>query len=73
MTMKKIKKIIAYFLIGSIGFSSCIGPFKLTNTLFAWNETIGSKWKNELIFLLFIIIPVYEIVLLIDGLIMNSV
>jgi len=72
-TMKKIRKITAYFLIGTIGLSSCIGPFKLTNTLFAWNETIGSKWKNELVFILFIIVPIYEIAILVDGLVINSI
>lgn len=54
-------------------FSSCIGSFGLSNKLHSWNNSIGSKWVNELVFLAFCIVPVYEVSLIADGLIINSI
>ena len=51
--------------------TSCLGSFKLTNVTYQWNQTIGTKWINELLFVLFI--PVYSITLFIDGFILNAV
>ncbi len=58
-----------------IGFAqtSCIGGFKLTNKVYEFNKSLGSKFVNELVFILMVIVPVYEITLLIDGLILNSI
>lgn len=57
----------------SIMFTSCIGSFKLTNKVLAWNQQIGSKFVNELVFFAFWILPVYEISAIADILILNSV
>ena len=48
-------------LCGSMTFQSCIGSFSLTNKLLSWNNTIGNKFVNELVFFAFWVIPVYEI------------
>lgn len=63
----------ALALSSSILFSSCIGSFNLFNKLLAWNQSVGDKWVNELVFLACCIVPVYPIAGLIDVLILNSI
>lgn len=58
---------------GSMLFSSCIGQFALTNKVLAWNNQVGSKFVNELVFFAFWIIPVYEVTCLADLLVINSI
>ena len=58
---------------GSLMFSSCIGPFNLSNKLLAWNQTVDNKFVNEVIFFAFHIIPVYPISYLADVLVLNSI
>lgn len=60
-------------LCGSMLFTSCIGSFKLTNKLLSWNNTIGNKFVNELVFIAFWILPVYEVSGLADLLVINSI
>jgi len=52
---------------------SCIGNFQLTNRLHGWNKTIGNKFQNELVFFAFWILPVYEVTILSDLLVLNSI
>lgn len=58
---------------GSLMFSSCIGSFALTNKLLSWNKQVGSKFVNELVFIAFWILPVYEVSGLADILVINSI
>ncbi|MDE7411765.1 MAG: DUF3332 domain-containing protein [Paramuribaculum sp.] len=71
------KKLIPVALIltiaGSMLMSSCIGSFKLTNNLLAWNKTVGNKFLNELVFVAFWVLPVYEVTALADVLVLNSI
>ena len=60
-------------LSGSLMFSSCIGSFGLWNGLKGWNEGIGNKFVNEVVFLAFHIVPVYEVAYLADILVLNSI
>lgn len=60
-------------LAGSMTLSSCIGSFALTNKLLNWNNQICNKFVNELVFLAFWIIPVYEVTSIADVLVLNSV
>lgn len=60
-------------ICASLGLSSCIGSFSLTNRLMSWNKTIGNKFVNELVFLAFWILPVYEVSGLADILVINSI
>lgn len=53
--------------------SACWGGFNLTRKLYRWNGTMGDKWINWLIFLLLVIVPVYEICLVVDFLVLNSI
>ena len=54
-------------------FSSCIGSFKLTHSVLDWNNTIGNKFVNELVFVAFWILPVYEVTSIADLLLLNSI
>ena len=60
-------------LCASMGLSSCIGSFALTNKVISWNNQVGSKFVNELVFFAFWILPVYEVTALADVLIINSI
>ena len=60
-------------LAASLSLSSCIGSFSLTNKLLTWNKTISNKFVNELVFLAFWIVPVYEVSGLADILVLNSI
>lgn len=73
--MKKIKISVAALLMagGSLLFSSCIGSFSLTNNVLDWNKGIGQKFVNELVFVAFWILPVYEVTALADLLVLNSI
>ena len=70
------KRLIPVALLAAISipvFTSCIGSFALTNKLLSWNNTIGSKVVNELVFIGLWILPVYEVSALADVLVINSI
>lgn len=71
--MKKTFKLSALLLAATIMFSSCIGSFQLTNKVFKLNNNIGEKWVNELVFAACCILPVYEITLFVDAIVLNSI
>lgn len=73
--MKKRYLTVAVVMLcaGSLMFSSCIGSFALTNKLLNWNKQVGSKFVNELVFVAFWILPVYEVSALADILVINSI
>ena len=58
---------------GTILFSSCVGSFSLFNQLSSWNQSVGHKFVNELVFLALNIIPVYPVAYLADALVINSI
>ncbi len=60
-------------LCGSMLSTSCIGSFALTNKLLSWNQQVGNKFVNELVFFAFWILPVYEVSALADILVLNSI
>ena len=73
MNKKNFTVLLAAALASSTLFTSCIGSFGLTNKLLTWNRSIDSKFVNELVFVAFWIIPVYEISALADLLVINSI
>lgn len=73
MKKRNITLLTAATLACSLTFSSCIGSFGLTNKLLSWNQRINSKFVNELVFVAFHIIPVYEISCLADFLVINAI
>ena len=73
MKKKSLTLLVAATLASSVLFSSCIGSFGLSNKLLDWNRNIDSKFVNELVFVEFWIVPVYEISALADILVLNSI
>ena len=71
--MKKNIKNLALLLSAALILSSCIGSFQLTNKIKNWNDNIGDKWINEVVFLAFHIVPVYEVCIFADAVVFNSV
>lgn len=71
--MKKHFKLTALLLTATIVLSSCIGSFRLTNNIKDWNEGLGNKFVNELVFIALHIVPVYEIAMFVDGIVLNSI
>lgn len=73
--MKKfnLKMAATVMVCGAFLFSSCIGSFGLHGRLLSWNQGIGDKFVNELVFLAFNIIPVYGVCYLADALVINSI
>lgn len=60
-------------MAASMMTSSCIGSFALFNKLLAWNNQVSNKFVNEVVFVAFWILPVYEVSALADVLVINSI
>ncbi|MDH6533781.1 DUF3332 domain-containing protein [Parabacteroides sp. 52] len=73
MKRKSLSVLVAATVASSVLFSSCIGSFSLSNKLLDWNRNIDSKFINELVFIAFWIVPVYEIAAVADVLVLNSI
>lgn len=71
--MKKNLKFVAVVMSASILLSSCMGSFSLTNKMYDINKSVGSKWVNELVFAACCVLPVYEITLFVDAVVLNSI
>ena len=71
--MKKLIFGVSALLASSIMFSSCIGSFALFNKLLDWNQGLGNKVVNEVVYLAFNIIPVYGIAMFVDGVVLNTI
>ena len=73
--MKKriLRTTLAVMLGSCVLFSSCIGSFGLSNKVLSWNKSVGSKFVNELVFFAFCVLPVYEISMLADAVVLNSI
>lgn len=72
--MRKTKMmLVCSVLSGSLLFSSCIGSFGLWSNLKDWNQGLGNKFVNEIVFLAFHIVPVYEVAYLADIIVLNSI
>ena len=59
--MRKLIIAVSAVLASSVMFSSCIGSYALFNKVLEWNGGISNKWVNELVYICFWILPVYEI------------
>jgi len=55
-----------------VASSGCIGGFNLTRQIYDWNAGLG-KIGSELVFLGLVILPVYELTMIGDALIFNSI
>ena len=73
MKKNRLTLVAAIFLSGTILFSSCVGSFGLFNRISSWNQSIGTKFVNELVFLALNVVPVYGVAYLADALVINSI
>lgn len=73
MKKKCLSVAVVLAICSSMLFTSCIGSFALTNKVISWNQQVGSKFVNELVFFAFWILPVYELSALADILVINSI
>ena len=72
--MKKSKlTLVAVVLSGSYYSAPVLDHFGLFNRLSSWNQGVGNKFVNELVFLAFNIVPVYGVAYLADALVINSI
>lgn len=73
--MRKKQLIVATVvaLSASMMMQSCIGSFALFNKVKNWNEHVGDKFVNEIVFVAMWILPVYELCFTADLLILNSI
>lgn len=73
--MKKKHLVIATVvaLSASMMMQSCIGSFALFNKVKNWNDHVGDKFVNEVVFVAMWILPVYELCFAADLFILNSI
>lgn len=73
--MRKRKLIIAIVVAisASMMMQSCIGSFALYNKVKNWNDHVGDKFVNELVFVAMWILPVYELSFVADLFILISI
>jgi len=74
--MKRPSPWLAVLCAGFISMhaTGCFGSFKLTQKIWQFNKNIsGEKFVQWLMFLVLVIVPVYELGTLIDALIINSI
>ena len=73
--MRKKHLIIATVvaLSASMMMQSCIGSFALFNKVKSWNDQVGDKFVNEIVFVAMWILPVYELSFVADLFILNSI
>ena len=60
-------------LSASMMMQSCIGSFALFNKVKSWNDQVGDKFVNEIVFVAMWILPVYELSFAADLFILNSI
>lgn len=72
--MKMKKSLLAAALTIGLGSSSCLGPDNLYHSVKNWNAEVSEQdWLNEVVYLGFMIIPVYPICLMGDVLVFNTI
>ena len=73
--MRKKHLIIATVvaLSASMMMQSCIGSFALFNKVKSWNDQVGDKFVNEIVFVAMWILPVYELSFAADLFILNTI
>ncbi|HKL21269.1 MAG TPA: DUF3332 family protein [Tichowtungia sp.] len=68
-----MKKALICIAALSMLLTGCTGPFTLTKKVHTWQTSFDDKWVDEAAFLGCVILPVYGLATLADGLIFNSV
>ncbi len=73
MRKKHLAIAVVVALSASMMMQSCIGSFALYNKVKTWNEHVGDKFVNELVFVAMWILPVYELSFVADLFILNTI
>ena len=73
MKRTKIYAAVVLAMAAMLPLQSCLGSFALTNKVLDWNRQVGDKFVNELVFVAFWVLPVYELCGLADILVINSI
>lgn len=72
--MKKTTLVImSALLVFTSTLQSCFGSFNLTKKVYKFNKEVGNKWLQELVFIVFCILPVYNIAGFVDVFILNLI
>lgn len=72
--MKKTKLVImSALLVFTTILQSCIGSFNLTKKVYEFNKSLGNKWLEELVFIAFCVLPVYNIAVFVDVVVLNLI
>lgn len=66
--------IAVFFTVVAFAATGCVGRFAAFNKLSEWNRGVDeNEWVNEALFVALVIVPVYEVALLADFVIFNSI
>lgn len=69
-----MKKFVPFLMITSILLTGCTGPFAMTKALHKWQTNVSDDlWAEEIVFLGCVILPIYLVTTLADGLVLNSI
>ncbi len=71
-----MKRIIVSLLVAGlayVGMLQCVGSFGLTRKWHGFVRSFGNKWISEIVFLITVIIPVYQICMLVDAILLNLI
>jgi len=53
--------------------TGCFGSFQLVQKVYGFNKSLGNKFVREIVFLVFVILPVYGLASLADAIIFNLI
>jgi hypothetical protein len=67
-----MRKVVVFLIIAAFAATACTGTFRLTRDVYKFHRS-QQKWADEIIFLAFVIVPVYGISTLADGILFNSI
>ncbi|WP_291528005.1 DUF3332 domain-containing protein [Bacteroides sp. UBA939] len=73
MKKSSLSRVATVMICSAFLFNSCIGSFGLHSKLVNWNQSIGDKFVNELVYVACTIIQVYTVCYLADALVINSI
>lgn len=74
--MKKHARLISITLVSAlllISLSGCFGNFALTRKAYQFNESVGDKWVQQVVFWIMNIVPVYYAAGVLDVVLFNTV
>lgn len=70
---RKISIFLCTILFAGMSQAQCVGTFGLTRSVHGFVTSFGNKWINWLVFLVFVIVPVYGLAILVDAVVLNSI